>query len=295
MVTISGGGGVGATAVANVSGGSVIGITITSPGTGYTSAPTVTLFGGGYTSAATPGTATIAANVSGGLTKQDTGTLTLTGASTYTNLTTVNAGTLALGSGYSSATAGYVVTNGATLDVSPLSTLTLSTNQSLSGSGTVNGSIATSAGVSINPGLASTVGTLTFNNNLDLSGGGTCYFDITNSASSGDDQITVGGTLTISGGAVHVNALSGASPLDTNSDYVLIADASGPSISSLPTLIWDGTTPSNYAHYTLQQVGNNLVLHYSSALAPLVAGIAQSGDYVVWSRQTPPSTHPSPP
>ena len=77
MVTITGGGGVGATAVANVSGGSVTGITITSPGTGYTSAPTVTLFGGGYSSAATLGTATLAANVSGGLIKQNTGTLTL--------------------------------------------------------------------------------------------------------------------------------------------------------------------------------------------------------------------------
>ena len=155
VVTITGGGGVGATAVANVSGGSVTGITITSPGTGYASAPTVTLTGGGFSSAATLGTATIAANVSGGVSKQGAGTLTLTGANTYTNLTTViTGGTLALGSGYISSTAGYVVTNGATLDVSPMGTLTLSANQSLSGSGTINGSIATASGVSIYPATA---------------------------------------------------------------------------------------------------------------------------------------------
>jgi len=271
IVTISGGGGAGASAVANVSSGAVTSITILSPGTGYTSAPTVTLFGGGYGTAATLGAATIAPNVSGGLTKLDTGTLTLTGANTYTNLTTVNAGTLALQSA-SSGTAGYVV-NG-TLDVSVLGTLTLSAGQSLSGSGTNNGSFATSTGVNIYPGTAGTAGTLTFNNNLDLSGGGTCYFDITNSASSGDDQIAVSGTLTISGGAMHVNALSGASPLDTNSDYVLIADASSPSISSLPTLIWDGIKPSNFANFTLQQIGNNLVLHYSSTAAPAVASVS---------------------
>ncbi len=276
VVTITGGGGVGATAVANISAGSVASITVTSPGTGYTSAPTVTLFGGGYSTAATLGTATLAPNLSGGLTKQNVGTLTLTGASTYTNLTMVNAGTLSLGTGYASATAGYVVSNGATLDVSTFSPLTLSANQSLSGSGTINGSIATSSGVSINPGAGATVGTLAFNNDLDLSGGGVCYFEITNSASSGDDQITVGGTLTINGGVMHVRALSGASPLDSSADYVLITDANTPSISSLPALVWDGTKPSNYGNYTLLQVGNNLVLHWSPSLAPMIASVILS-------------------
>jgi autotransporter-associated beta strand protein len=274
VVTITGGGGAGATAVANVSGGAVTGITITSPGTGYTSAPTVTLFGGGYTSAATLGTATIAANISGDLIKLDTGTLTLTGANTYTNLTKVRGGTLALGSGYTSATAGYVVTNGATLDVSAFGPFTLSANQSLAGGGTINGSIATSAGVNIYPGGTNKVGTLTFNNDLDLSGGGTCYFDITNNASSGDDQITVGGTLTINGGVFYVNALIGANPLDTTADYVLISDSNGPNVTSLPALVWVGTKPSNYGNYTLQQIGNNIVLHYSPSLAPMVASVS---------------------
>jgi len=278
VVTITGGGGAGATAVANIYSGSVTGITITSPGTGYTSAPTVALFGGGYNTAATLGAATIAPNASGGLTKLDTGTLTLTGANTYSNLTAVNAGTLALGSGYTSATAGYEVTNGATLDVSAVSPFTLSANQSLSGGGTINGSIATATGVNIYPGTPSptigTVGTLTFNNDLDLSGGGVCYFDITNSASNGDDQVTVGGTLTINGGVVHVHALGGASPLDTTADYVLVVDSNNPNVASLPALVWDGIKPSNYGNYTLQQNGNNIVLHFSPSLAPVVTSVS---------------------
>ncbi len=51
-VTLSGGGGTGATAVATVSAGKVTKVTVVNPGTGYTSAPTVAFSGGGGTGAA---------------------------------------------------------------------------------------------------------------------------------------------------------------------------------------------------------------------------------------------------
>jgi FtsP/CotA-like multicopper oxidase with cupredoxin domain len=51
-VAITGGGGIGATALATVSGGVVTDVVVTTPGTGYTSAPTVTFTGGGATGAA---------------------------------------------------------------------------------------------------------------------------------------------------------------------------------------------------------------------------------------------------
>ena len=64
-VTISGGGGTGATATATLSGSAVSGLTITNPGTAYTSNPTLTIaapqFGGSGSTAT--GTATISADV----------------------------------------------------------------------------------------------------------------------------------------------------------------------------------------------------------------------------------------
>ncbi|WP_313178975.1 phage tail tube protein [Stenotrophomonas sp.] len=51
-VSITGGGGTGATATAIVDSGSVIGVNITNPGTGYTSPPTVAFSGGAGTGAA---------------------------------------------------------------------------------------------------------------------------------------------------------------------------------------------------------------------------------------------------
>jgi autotransporter-associated beta strand protein len=97
-VAITGGGGSNATAYATISSGAVSSIVVTCPGAGYTSVPTVALFGGGYTTPATLGTATIAANVSGGLTKLGTGTLLLSGTNTYSGPTVIGAGTLKLSS-----------------------------------------------------------------------------------------------------------------------------------------------------------------------------------------------------
>ena len=101
MVTITGGGGTGATAVANIdANGNLTGITITNPGTGYTSAPTFALLGGGVGNTGVVGGApTLVTNTSGGLTKAGVGTVTLTGSNTYAGATNVTAGTLFIGGG----------------------------------------------------------------------------------------------------------------------------------------------------------------------------------------------------
>jgi autotransporter-associated beta strand protein len=105
-VVFSGGGGTGATAVANmVDDGTGAGtyrigsITVTNPGVNYSSSPTVTLDRGGFLTAATVGTVSTGANTSGGLTKRGAGTLTLTGNNTYSGGTVVDGGTLTVGAG----------------------------------------------------------------------------------------------------------------------------------------------------------------------------------------------------
>lgn len=104
IVDITGGGGIGATAVASIdANGDLTGITITNPGTGYTSAPTFTLVGGGGTGSVT-GNASLVVNTSGGLVKNGIGTLTLTATNTHSGGTMVNTGTLVLSG--SSATLG---------------------------------------------------------------------------------------------------------------------------------------------------------------------------------------------
>ena len=116
--------GSGATAIAQIdystggaTSGQVTNILVTNPGNDYSTPPTVALFGGGGTGA-TLGVPTLAANVSGGLTKIGAGSLTLSGGSTYTGNTVVNGGTLSLNSStVTPATAGSLTVNNAALAV----------------------------------------------------------------------------------------------------------------------------------------------------------------------------------
>jgi len=102
-VVVSGGGGSGMTAIANVQNGAVTSITITNPGSGYVSAPTVSL--------KSSGGATAVASLSG----TSVGSIGVTsGGSGYTSAPTV----ILTGGGGSGATATATVTNGAISGIS---------------------------------------------------------------------------------------------------------------------------------------------------------------------------------
>jgi autotransporter-associated beta strand protein len=118
MVTIDGGGGTGATAIAlfDSASGTLTGVRITSPGFGYTGAPTVSLSHGGQT-VHPAATAFIGPNVSGGLTKLGSGSLALTSTNTYAGATTVSNGTLNIALREALPTDTDIVVAGGTLDL----------------------------------------------------------------------------------------------------------------------------------------------------------------------------------
>ncbi|MCS7091511.1 MAG: autotransporter-associated beta strand repeat-containing protein [Verrucomicrobiota bacterium] len=138
------------------------------------------------------------------LVKAGMGTLTLGGTSSYSGATRILRGTLKLAPNASlTTTTNLAVATAATLDVSALSanTLTLANNQTLSGSGTVQGSIADSPGSVIAPGTDGP-GTLTIQGNLTLAGGGTLLYDIAPNTLPGsgvNDLLIVTGTVNLTG------------------------------------------------------------------------------------------------
>jgi autotransporter-associated beta strand protein len=210
IVTISGGSGSGATAIAHINpvSGTVTNIQVTSAGNNYLSTDTLTVtFTGGGGSGATASTPVLTANTSGGLTSTGSGTLTLTGSSTYTGNTTISSGTLALGSGGSiGSSANINVTSGATFDVSAIS-FALNPGQTLAGNGTVNGSVTNNGTMA--PGTSGTIGALTFNNNLTLNSGGATAVKLNESLSPSNDVIAVSGAVTF-GGTLAVSNLGGS-------------------------------------------------------------------------------------
>ncbi|MHB1081880.1 MAG: beta strand repeat-containing protein [Prosthecobacter sp.] len=141
----------------------------------------------------------LGATADGGLTKNGTGTLTLTAANTFTGKTTVAAGTLALsGAGAVASSPWIEVKSGATLNVTAVTggTQTL-TSQVLSGTGSVTGTVVIGAGSILKPG-DSTDGALSAVANA---GDGIGMMTLTNltlatGASSGSPRVllTLGGT-----------------------------------------------------------------------------------------------------
>ncbi len=194
LVSITGGGGTGATGVADFdpANGVVSGVTITSPGYDYTSAPSVTFIGGGGV-APTVGTVTIGPVASGGLTKSGNGTLTLSGASTFTGTTIVSNGVLKLGAANALSANSPVIVAGGTLDLNGYTLTNASVN--LSSGSIVNGKLFAPVLQGADSGViqAQIVST----NGLEKEGSGTLIVGAP--LSYPGDTVISGGTVRLSG------------------------------------------------------------------------------------------------
>ncbi len=157
--------------------------------------------------------------IDGGLTKNGNGILTLSGANTYTGGTTINAGALVLaGAGSIAGSRSITIASGALFDVSATGGFTLGATKSLTGSGTVNGTI-TNLGT-ISPGVAGAIGTLTLSNSPVLNGALLLKVD-RNNGTPLYDQIRLPASGLTYGGALTVNNLG--NPLTAGDSFAIFA------------------------------------------------------------------------
>jgi len=191
VVTVNGGSGSGAMAVAGITNGSIVSVTMVCPGQNYQAGDTLDFqFSGG--GATTPAddfyyplqAGDLSPNANGGLVKIGSGGLNLASLNdTYTGVTTVSNGLLEISGSLTGG--GAVSVRGGTL----------------AGTGTISGPVTVYAGATLAVGV-SAVGTLTVNNNVTLLPGAVCSVIIDKGAANNDllqgiSQLTYAGTLMV--------------------------------------------------------------------------------------------------
>ena len=165
------------------------------------------------------------------------GTLILSGTNSYSGPTTVSNGTLQVsGDGQITNSPVISLANGAMLDVSGHTggSMTLVSNQTLVGNGTIQGDLILADGATLSPGN-SVVGTLTFLNDLVVSNAAVLQYDL----GTGSDLTVVSSNLTL-GGTLNINDAGGF----TTGVYTLVSYGGALTYHGVSV----GTAPGGYAY-----------------------------------------------
>ena len=203
----------------------------------------------------------------GGLKVSGSGTLTLSGVNTYTGSTIVSNATLVVSSA-TAATGPTIVSSNGTLVVNGStagSGVTVLTNGTLGGSGTIGDpTITIENGGHTLPGgtLGNTTGVnMPVSSTLTYNTGAEADFNVGTTYNSGNDQMTVIGTLIGTAINVGVNFTGGAgNNMDLTSPYVICTVPGTLSATFNPTPVWIGTPPANSNLFNVVIIGNTVVL-----------------------------------
>ena len=229
----------------------------------------------------------------GGLIKAGVGTLTLTASASYTLGTTVNGGTLALGSTASLASSSFVsVGTGATFDVQSVAGgFMVAPTQSVTGLGTVAGSMTVGGGATVAPGTApgTSIGTLSVSQGVTWGLSGNYNWQMlsgTGAAGTGTswDLLTVGGTLSIASTAADPFKIN----LWTLTSTSTAGDVSGTAASFNPAqnYTWKiasasgGVTGFATDKFAINTSATNGTGGFANGLAGGTFSIAQSGNAI---------------
>ncbi|MFI8417256.1 autotransporter outer membrane beta-barrel domain-containing protein [Serratia sp. NPDC078593] len=200
----------------------------------------------------------------GGLTKEGSGTLVLTGDNRYLGPTQVNQGLLAI--------------NG-----SIVSDVSVQSGGVLGGSGRV-GSLTVNAGGGVSPG--NSIGTLNVTDDVTFESGS--HYTVEVAANGSSDRIASGGSATINGGDVAVSLENSGNLLSESEvrsllgqQYNILTAAQGVSgqFSAIaPNYLFLGTGLRNQSHQITLDVGRNDTAFASVALTPNERAVATAAD-----------------